>query len=115
MKEKPSDELVSLERHGLLSVIVCIIPPEEGNIAVLKGKDAVIADGDPVGISAQIFKNSLGASEGRFAIDNPLFVVEMPPEGFKGSRFFEMDDTAGEYKITRHETFFEKSKKLSFE
>jgi len=27
MKQEPSDELVSLKRHGLLTVMVCIIPP----------------------------------------------------------------------------------------
>ena len=27
MKQEPSDELVGLERHGLLTVMVCIIPP----------------------------------------------------------------------------------------
>ena len=27
MKQEPSDELVGLEGHGLLAVIVCIIPP----------------------------------------------------------------------------------------
>jgi len=27
MEKEPSDKLVSLERHGLLTVMVCIIPP----------------------------------------------------------------------------------------
>jgi hypothetical protein len=27
MKQEPSDEFVRLERHGLLTVMVCIIPP----------------------------------------------------------------------------------------
>jgi hypothetical protein len=27
MNQEPSDELVRLERHGLLTVMVCIIPP----------------------------------------------------------------------------------------
>jgi hypothetical protein len=27
MEQEPSDELVGLERHGLLAVIVCIISP----------------------------------------------------------------------------------------
>mgnify|MGYP006266581287 CR=1 FL=1 len=27
MKQEPSDELGSLQRHGLLMVVVCIIPP----------------------------------------------------------------------------------------
>ena len=27
MKEEPSDELLGLEGHGLLAVMICIIPP----------------------------------------------------------------------------------------
>jgi len=29
MKEEPSDKFISLERHGLFAVIVCIISPEK--------------------------------------------------------------------------------------
>ena len=100
MKKEPSDKFICLERHGLLTVIVGIIPPEEGDIAVPVGKDAVIADGDPVGISAEVLENPLGAIEGRFAIDDPLLFIELFPEGLEGSGFLEMADTAGEYKIT---------------
>ena len=60
MKKEPSDKFIGLERHGLLTVIVGIISPEERNIAVPDGEDAVIADGDPVGISAEVLKNPLG-------------------------------------------------------
>ena len=115
MKKEPSDELVSLECHGLLTVVVCIISPSKGNIAVLDGEDAVIADRDPVSISAEVLKDPLGAIEGRFAIDDPLLMIKMSPEGFEGSGFLEMADAAGEYKIIRRETFFEKVKELAFE
>ena len=114
MEEKPSDKFICRERHGLLTVIVGIIPPEEGNIAVLIGQDAVIADGNSVSISAEILENTCGAIKGRFAIDDPLFMVELIPERFKGSRFFEMADTAGEHKTIRCKTFSEVIKKLAF-
>lgn len=99
MKQEPSDELVSLERHGLLTVVVCIISPSKGNIAVLVGEDAVIADRNPVSISAEVLKDPLGAIEGRFAIDDPLLVVEKSSERFEGFGLLEVDNTAGEYKI----------------
>ena len=91
-----------------MTIIVGIIPPEEGNIAVLIGQDAVIAGGNSVGISAEILENTCGATERRFAIDDPLLIVELIPEGFKGFRFFEMADPAGEHKIIRCETSLEK-------
>ena len=115
MKKEPSDELVSLERHGLLTVVVCIISPSKGNLAVLEGEDAVIADRNPVSISAEVLKDPLGAIEGRFAIDDPLFLIDLFPEDLKVPGLLEMADTAGEYKIIRREAFFEKVKELTSE
>jgi hypothetical protein len=52
VKEEPSDELISLESHGLLFIPICIVPPAERDIAVLYLEDTVIADSDPVGRSS---------------------------------------------------------------
>ena len=115
MKKEPSDELVSLERHGLLTVVVCIISPEERDIAALDIKDSVIADRDPVSISAEVLKDTLGAIEGWLAIDDPLLMVKMSLEGFEGFEFLEVADTSGEYEIPRFKAFFEKAKELAAE
>jgi len=83
-----------------LTVVVGIISPEEGNIAVLDGKDAVIADGDSMGISAEVLKNTVGAIEGRFAIDDPFLAGELSPEGVELTGLFEMTDPVGKDKVT---------------
>jgi len=100
MKKEPPDKFIGLQRHGLLTVTVGIISPEERNMAVPDSEDAVIADGDSMSIPAEVLKDPLGAIEGRFAIDDPLLVVEKSPERFEGFGFLEMADTALEYKIT---------------
>ena len=115
MKKEPSDKLVSLERHGLLMIVVGIISPEERDIAALDIKDSVIADRDPVSISAEILQDTLWAIKGWFAIDDPLLMVKMSLEGFEGSEFLEMADISGEYEITRFEAFSQKAKKLTAE
>jgi hypothetical protein len=115
MKKEPSDELVSLECHGLLMIVVGIISPEERDIAALDIKDSVIADRDPVSISAEVLKDALGTIEGRLAIDDPLLMVKMSLKGFKGFEFLEVADTSGEYEISRFEAFFQKAKKLAAE
>ena len=115
MKKEASDELASLERHGLLMIVVGIITPQEGNSAVPEIKDSVIADRDPVSISAEIPKDTLGAIKGRFAIDDPLLMIEMFPEGFEVSGLVEMTDTSGEYEISRFEAVFEEVEKLAAE
>ncbi len=113
VKKEPSDELVRFERHGLLTVLICVISPAERDIAIPVGEDAVIADGDPVGIPAEVLKDPLGATEGRFAIDDPLLLIELFPENLKVPGLLDMADTAGKYKSIRREAFFEKVKELT--
>jgi hypothetical protein len=115
MKKEPPDKFIGLQRQGLLTVPVGIISPEKRNMAVPDSEDAVIADGDSMGISAEVLKDPLAAIEGRFAVDDPLLVIEMSPERFEGSGFLEMADTALEYKVPRFEAMFEEVKELPFE
>ncbi len=99
VKQEPSDKFISFERHGLLAVI----------------EDAVIADGDPVGISAKVLKDTFGAIEGWFAVDNPPFLIELFSEDLEIPGLLEMADTAGECKIIRQKAFFEKAEELTSE
>ena len=115
MKKGPSDKFICRERHGLLTVIVGIISPEKRNIAVPIGEDMVIAEGDPVGILPEVLKNTFGATEGRFAIDNPLLFIELFPEDIEVAWFFEMRGIVGEYKSTTFEAIFEEIKELTHE
>ena len=75
----------------------------------------MIADGDPVGISAEVLKNTFGAIEGRFAIDDPLLVVEVFSEGFEVCGIFEMTETVGKHEIIFFEVIVEKIKELASE
>jgi hypothetical protein len=78
-------------------------------------EEAVIADGDSVSICAQVLKSTFGAIEGRFAIDDPLLVVEVFSEGFEVSGIFEMTETVGKDKIIFFEVIFEKIQELASE
>jgi hypothetical protein len=62
-------------------------------------EDTVIADGDPVGIPAEVLKDPFGAIEGRLAIDDPLLMIELTSESLEVLRWFETSDTVWEYKI----------------
>lgn len=75
----------------------------------------MIADGDAVGISAQVLKDTLGAIEGRFAIDNPLLVIEGFSEGFEVYGIFEMTETIGKDQLLFFEGIVEKIQELAFE
>jgi hypothetical protein len=115
MKKESPDKFIGLQRHGLLTVPVGIIPPEEGNFAVLEGEDAVITDGNPMGISAEVLKDPLGAIEGGFAIDDPRFPVEMPPEGLEVFGVLEMAEMGGKDQIPSLEAIFEEVEELASE
>ncbi len=78
-------------------------------------EEAVIADGDPVSISAQVLENTFGTIEGGFAIDDPFLVVEVLSEGFEVSGIFEMTETVGKNKLIFFEGIFEKIKEFPFE
>jgi hypothetical protein len=96
-------------------VLVCIIPPQEGDMAVTESEEAVIVDGDPVGISAEVLKDPLDTIEGGLAIDDPLFTIELAPESLKIPGLLEMADTVGENEGTRLEAFLQEAKELPFE
>jgi len=68
-----------------------------------------------VSISAKVLENAFEATEGRFAIDNPLLLIELFPEDLEVAGLLEMADTAGECKIIRREAFFEKAEELTSE
>jgi hypothetical protein len=61
MKKEPSYELIGPESHGLFFIPIGIVPSEERDIAVMHLEDTIVADSDPVGISAQILKDTLSA------------------------------------------------------
>ena len=113
MKKEPSDEFRNLESHGLLFIPIGIVPPAEGDIALLDFENTVIADRDPVGISAQILKNTLSAIERRLAIDNPLLMVKLSSEDFKDTWVLKMTDAAREDKVTQLKAAFEMIQELT--
>jgi hypothetical protein len=115
MEEEPADKLLGLEHHGLLAVMVCIISPEEGNLAVPDGEEAVIADGDSVGISTQVLQDPLGAIEGRFAIDHPFFMVERPDEGCEVSGILEQAELAGKDQLPALKVLLDEAQELTSE
>ena len=78
-------------------------------------EEAVIANGDPVGVSAQVLKNTFGAIEGRFAIDDPFLVAEVFSEGFEVSGIFEMMEIGSKDQITSLKAILEEVEELASE
>jgi len=60
---------------------VGIILPAESNLVVLESDEAMVGDGDAMGIAAEIAEDMIGASKRRFGVDDPLLAVQRAQEG----------------------------------
>jgi hypothetical protein len=75
----------------------------------------VIADSNPVGISAQVLKDTFWAIEGGFAVDKPLLGVEVFSEDFKVCGIFDLTETIGKDQFLFFEGIFEETEELASE
>ena len=60
-----------------------IILPAKGNLVVLESDEAMVGDGDAMGIAAEIAENMMRATKRGFGIDDPVLAVQRAQEGMK--------------------------------
>ncbi len=112
VKEEPPDELVRLDRHDFLFVVIRVIPPAERDFVVLELYQPVIADRDPVCVSAEVLQNVFGLFERRLAVDDPLLLVQIGDQGIETPRRRKMTYGAGVNKFVLGTELFQISDKL---
>ena len=78
MEEESTDKFFGGQGHDFLLVAIGVVPPAEGNPALFQSQDTLIADGYPVGIAAEVVKNSLGPIKRGLGIDDPWFQIKGP-------------------------------------
>jgi hypothetical protein len=71
VKQKSPNEVGSLEGEPLGGATLSI-SIAKGHLAVLEGEEAFVADGDAVGVAAQVAQDLCGARQRRLGIDDPL-------------------------------------------
>jgi hypothetical protein len=84
--EETSQELMGGNGHDLLLAAVGIVSPAERDAIVFEGHEAMVGDGDAVGVAGQVVENMFGAAEGRLGIDDPVLLAELPEEVAEGAR-----------------------------
>jgi hypothetical protein len=62
---KAAQKLAGRKSHGALLVAVRVVSPEERDLFAIEGQQAMIADGDAMGITAEIAKCLSRPAEGR--------------------------------------------------
>ena len=86
MQEKASHELDRVQRHGLGLVLVRIIFPLKGNLAILQRQQTTVGDGHSMGVPRQIFEHLFGSAEGCLGLDDPFGLAAVVAQGFEGVR-----------------------------
>jgi hypothetical protein len=90
--EEASQELVCRDNHDLLLATASVVVPEEGDAFLLERQEAMVGDGDAVGVAGQIVENVFCSTEGWLGIDDPLLEKELAqqkPEALRSGKLLE--------------------------
>ena len=74
VEEHAPDELGRRQRHGLLAGRAgpAVVLVAEAHAAVVEAAQALVADGDAVGVTAEVVEDLLGTGEGSLRVDHPF-------------------------------------------
>ena len=64
------------EGHFALLAAMRVVLPAESDPVILEGHEAVIGDGDAMGVAGEITDDMLGSAERWFGIDHPVVVKQ---------------------------------------
>ena len=77
------------ERHLRVLVAVGIVLPAEGDAFSIESQQAMIGDGDAVGVAAEIAQHLAGSAESRLGVDDPVLAMQTAEELGELFRFAE--------------------------
>jgi hypothetical protein len=84
VKEKASQELLHRQGHQALLVSVGGVSPAKGDLVAGERDEAMVGDGDAMGVGTQVVEDILRAAERRLAVDHPLVAEQGAQEGGEG-------------------------------
>jgi len=74
MDQEAADELRGREAHRLPAIVVPVILPVEAHLAIVHGHQAVVGDGNAMGVAPDIVENLFRSGERPLGIDDPIGV-----------------------------------------
>ena len=77
VQQETPDEFPGAQGHRFDLIASAIIFPLEPDLIVFDVEQAVIGDGDAVGIAAHVVEHLLGSCERSFGIDNPIALFQV--------------------------------------
>ena len=81
VEQEAAQELLRIERHHSLLITVGIILPTESNLVMLENQEAMVGDGDAMGIAGEIAEHMMGTAEGGLGVDDPVLPEQGAQEG----------------------------------
>jgi hypothetical protein len=89
VEQEPAKKLDPVEGHGSLSALAGIVLVAERDLGVLERDQALIGDGDPVGVPGEVVEDLVGTAERRFGVDDPFFASQGVQPAVPGVGMFE--------------------------
>jgi len=103
VKKEATEKLIARDSHHFLLIVVGRVPPTKGNLAVHQRDQTMVGDGHAMGIAAQILEHILGATEGWFGVDDPMFAEERTQPGSEELGMGERCKFSGQVQLTAFE------------
>lgn len=90
MEEKAADELRSGQAEKSVGSGVSVVPGAEGHDLTVEGKQALVGDGGPVGVMAEVAENMFRIVEGGFGVNVPFGSSQVANQSFEGRGLLEI-------------------------
>ena len=87
---KAAQKLAGRKSHDALAVAMRVVSPEESDLFAIEGQQAMIADGNAMGVTSEVAKCLGRPAEGRFGIDDPVFLKQGIDEAGKAPSILEL-------------------------
>jgi len=78
VEQEAADELLCVQCHFFRLIVVSVIFPAEGDLAVLNVELAIIRNGQAVRVASQIVEHLLGSGERALGVDDPFGPTKRP-------------------------------------
>jgi hypothetical protein len=84
VQQEAAQELIQRKGQQFLLIVVRRIAPMKGDLAVGQRDQSMVGDGYAMGVSAEILEYIVGAAEGWFGVDDPVFSEQWLQPGSEG-------------------------------
>lgn len=101
MEKKSAEEFMGMKGHDFGVAGITIIFPAERDVVIGDSSQAVVRDGDAVGVTAEITKDMVGSAKGWFGVDDPVGRAETVEKRSEGFWLFEWGEATmeGEFSL----------------